>query len=185
MENKKDLEELYHSECIKLKAANILDRNISGHVFDFIFYGYSFLLLFFTVSLWMFNLLGITVHILIYIGLYSLVSFWVFLFWCLLSLFFIHVRDEMVKDKVIEPEILEKSFNEIHQLYLKKQNLDATLKIDVNDFWKEIDFDKPISVSVVEDLKNKLSNKVMEYERSLNIQKQQNLIRSLSSRIDN
>ena len=184
MENKKDLEELYHSECIKLKAANILDRNISGHFFDFFFYGYSFFLLCVAVSLWIFNPLEITDSAFVYVGMYSLTSLVVFLIWCLLSLFLSYLRQEMMKDKVIEPEIFEKSFNEIHQLYLKEQNLDATLKIDVNDFWKEIDFDKPISVSVIEDLKNKLSNKVQGYEQMLNIQKQQNLIRSLSSRID-
>lgn len=69
---------------------------------------------------------------------------------------------DFMKDKTIKLGMLDKAYNDIYKLYLKEQNLNSKFEIDVKDFWEEFDLKQPISLSVVNAVKDKIVNRIAD-----------------------
>ena len=118
-------------------------------------------------SLWIFNPLsggrldsvGFLLNFLLSIAL-SLIGY------CVLIIIIPYTYDFM-KDKTIKLGMLEKTYNDIYKLYLKEQNLNSKFEIDVKDFWEEFDLEQPISLFIVNAVKDKIVGRIADCEKIL------------------
>lgn len=183
--NKLKLKEHYYAECMKLKALNIMHKHILSR-FKLLVCLTKFILGLIIVWIWLANPSNIDIsdskHVSSYVFYSISFSFIAYLVWHILFILIDRFKDQILGDRPISSELLEKSFNDINELYEREHKQNILFNISSDEFWKEIrSHNRPISFNVVESLQSRTKKKIAFYEQDLNINKQKNIMNSLLS----